>query len=128
MKRNDRGDPVEGCIRKRDRLRAALLKSNRGSVLPALSDFPLVGLQDHDVGATGRETFRRGARAASDIEEMNPGDGSDEGAQLGEVGGALPDTRPFHQPEKERHETFSRATRSGESSRNFAAQDLPERF
>src|SRR5206468_11994986 len=128
MKRDDRGDPVEGCIRERDLLRAALLKSNRGSVLLALGDFPPVRLQDDHFRAPRGEPFRRGARAASDIEEANSGRGGDEGAQLGEVGGTLPDTCPFHPPEEERHETFSRALRSGESSRNFAAQDLAEHF
>src|SRR6059036_3086188 len=124
----DRVTAVEGCVRKRDPLCAAFLKSNRWSVLSALDDFPSVRLQDNYFGATRRESFRRGARAASDIEEANPGCGSDQGAQLGEVGRALPDTPPFHQPEQERHETLSSTLRLGKSSRNFAAEDLAEHF
>src|SRR5213594_3131997 len=57
MKRDDRGDPVEGCIRERDLLRAALLKSNRGSVLLALGDFPPVRLQDDHFRAPRGEPF-----------------------------------------------------------------------
>src|SRR5881397_2655046 len=113
MKRDDRGDPVERRIRERDLLRAALLKSNRRSELSALGDFPPVRLQDDHFRAPRGEPFRRGARAAPEIEEANPGRWSDEGAQLGEVGRALADARPFHPPEEERRETFSRALRSG---------------
>src|SRR5437879_9065187 len=83
MERDDRGDPVERGVRKRDLLRAPLLKPKRGSVPSALADLFPVRLEDDHFGAARRELFRRGARTPSDIEEANSGDGSDEGAQLG---------------------------------------------
>src|SRR5207245_10565986 len=97
MERDDRGDPVEGGVRKRDLLRAALLKSNSRSELSALGDFPPVRLEDDHFGAARRELFRRGARTPSDIEEANSGDGSAEGAQLGEVRSAVPGSCTLHQ-------------------------------
>src|SRR2546427_154107 len=128
VERDDRGDPVEGVVRKRHLLRMALFESNRRSKPTTFGDFSSVGLEDDDLGATHRESFRRGARATSDIEQANPGDRSDELAQLGKVGGALPNASPFQRPGQDRHESFLRTLNPDGSSRNLAAQDLPERL
>src|SRR2546427_76001 len=57
MERDDRGDPVEGGVRKRDPLRAALLKSNRRSELSALGDFPPVRLDIPSGDAAAEASF-----------------------------------------------------------------------
>src|SRR5712692_4700994 len=98
MECDDGRDPVKRAGRKWNPLRVALHESNRRPEPSSLRDFPPVRLEDDDLGATDRESFRRGARAASDIEQASPRDRSNEVVQLCEVSGALLDASSFQRP------------------------------